>query len=125
MAQVQSDGLASIEVDTNVKTPEDRGAFSSIKTQERSPSDEGASPSLQQISAILVDLEALEVDDSLTGGKEEKANSPVSIKTEWWLDLDGDSDPLEPPVMVSPASDPWFNPGIQLDFLQELGLMQD
>ena len=67
-------------------------------------------------------------------------NAPAPIKTEWWWDLDfEDDDPLEPKLIGSLAPEPWLNHGMQdpspieldvasnyaLDFLQELGLMQD
>ena len=73
----------------------------------------------------MADLEALEVGNSLTQEDEGKAESPDWIKTEWWWNLDGDCDPLEPAGAAILTSNPRVNTEIPLHFLQELGLMQE
>ena len=73
----------------------------------------------------MADLEALEVGSSAIPENEVRVKSPGSVKTEWWCNLTDDCDPLEPSGEALLASDPWEHTEIPLDFLQELGLMQE
>ena len=73
----------------------------------------------------MADLEALEVGSSATPEDEEAVKSPGSVKTEWRCNMTDDCDPLGPSGEALLASDPWEHTEIPLDFLQELGLMQE
>ena len=111
--------------DVSTETPGNRGALSPIRIRESSPRIEEASPSSQEVSAIMADLEALEVGSPVTPVDEEIVESPGSVKTEWWSNPTNNCDPLGPSGEALLESDPWEHTEIPLDFLQELGLMQE
>ena len=112
-------------MDVDVEIPGNRGALSPVKIQDSSSRREEASPASQEVSAIMADLAALEVGSPVSPVDEETVESPGSVKNEWWSNPINDDDPLGPSGEALLRSDPWEYTEIPLDFLQELGLMQE
>ena len=112
-------------MDVDIEIPGNRGAPSPVKIQNSPSCCEEASPSSQEVSAIMADLEALEVGSPVTPEDEEIVESPGSVKSERWSNPTNNCDPLGPSGEALLESDPWEHTEIPLDFLQELGLMRE
>ena len=115
------------ELDVDMGIPGDRGASSPVKNQHQRPSSrqKGASPASQEVRDIMANLAALEVGSPVSPVSEETVESSVSFKEEWWNNPVDQDDPLEPSAEALLGSNPWEHTEIPLDFLQELGLMQE
>ena len=112
-------------MDVDIEIPGNRGAPSPVKIQNSPSRREEASPASQEVSAIMADLAALEVGSPVSPVDEETVESPGSVKNEWWNNPIEEDDPLGPSGEALLRSDPWEHTEIPLDFLQELGLMQE
>ena len=108
-----------------METPGNRGASPPVKNQSPSSRQKGASPASQEVSDIMANLAALEVGSPVSPVSEETVESSDSFKEEWWNNPVDKDDPLGPSGEALLGSNPWEHTEIPLDFLQELGLMQE